>query len=71
LYTSKVYPLRETSGDLILRKAEVSDPDRTRDKLALTYEGLYRVVKIVREDTCILANLDGKQLPRTWHISNL
>ncbi|RWW47933.1 hypothetical protein BHE74_00046042 [Ensete ventricosum] len=56
LYNSKVCPLRETSGDLVLRKAEVSDPDRTRDKLALTCEGLYRVIKIAREGTCILAN---------------
>ncbi|RWV91179.1 hypothetical protein BHE74_00022281 [Ensete ventricosum] len=42
-----------------------------KGKLAPTWEGLYRVVKGVQEGTCILANLDDKQLPRTWHISNL
>ncbi|RRT46384.1 hypothetical protein B296_00051803 [Ensete ventricosum] len=42
-----------------------------KGKLAPTWEGLYRVVRMIREGTYILANLDGKQLPRTWHISNL
>ncbi|RRT84411.1 hypothetical protein B296_00005721 [Ensete ventricosum] len=57
--------------DLILCKAEVSDPTRTRGKLAPTWEGPYRVIKMIQEGTYILANLDNKQLPRTWHISNM
>ncbi|RZS11921.1 hypothetical protein BHM03_00043285 [Ensete ventricosum] len=32
-------------------------------KLPRTWQGPYLVVKMVREGTCILANLDGKQLP--------
>ncbi|RRT51201.1 hypothetical protein B296_00040034 [Ensete ventricosum] len=36
-----------------------------RGKLAPTQEGLYRVVKIIREGTYILVNLDGRHLPRT------
>ncbi|RWW80801.1 hypothetical protein BHE74_00010840 [Ensete ventricosum] len=47
LYNSRVCPRQVTSGDLILCKAEVSDPTRTRGKLAPTWEGLYRVVKVV------------------------
>ncbi|RRT36376.1 hypothetical protein B296_00053299 [Ensete ventricosum] len=37
----------------------------SRGKLALTWEGPYRVVKMIQEGTYILANLDGRQLPRT------
>ncbi|RRT53858.1 hypothetical protein B296_00019787 [Ensete ventricosum] len=37
----------------------------SRGKLAPTWEGPYRVVKMIREGTYILANLDGRQLPRT------
>ncbi|RZR86118.1 hypothetical protein BHM03_00013235 [Ensete ventricosum] len=36
LYNSKVRPRQVTTGDLVLRKAEVSDPTRTRGKLAPT-----------------------------------
>ncbi|RWW74481.1 hypothetical protein BHE74_00017572, partial [Ensete ventricosum] len=70
LYNNKVRPWQVTTGDLVLCKAEVSDPTRTQGKLAPTCEGPYRVVRMVREGTCILANLDGKQLPRTWHIQS-
>ncbi|RRT79573.1 hypothetical protein B296_00010843 [Ensete ventricosum] len=40
-------------------------------KLVHTWEGLYRVIKMIREGIYILANLDGRQLPRTWQMSNL
>ncbi|RZR88596.1 hypothetical protein BHM03_00016222 [Ensete ventricosum] len=36
-----------------------------KGKLAPTWEGLYRVVRMIREGTYILANLEGRQLPRT------
>ncbi|RWW56924.1 hypothetical protein BHE74_00036321 [Ensete ventricosum] len=71
LYNIKVRPQQVTTSDLVLRKAEESDPTRTRGKLAPTWEGPYRVIKMVRKGTCIFANQDDKQLPRTWHISNL
>ncbi|RWW56919.1 hypothetical protein BHE74_00036327, partial [Ensete ventricosum] len=65
LYNSRVRPWQVAPGDLILRRAEVSDPTRTRGKLAPTWEGPYRVVKVIREVTYVLVNLDGRQLPRT------
>ncbi|RWW63205.1 hypothetical protein BHE74_00029634 [Ensete ventricosum] len=71
LYNNKIRPRQVTTGDLVLRKAEVRDPTQTQGKLAPTWEGPYRVVRMIREGTYILTNLDGKQLPRTWHISNL
>ncbi|RWW67832.1 hypothetical protein BHE74_00024677, partial [Ensete ventricosum] len=40
-----------------------------RGKLALNWEGPYRVVEVVREGTYTLATMEGRVLPRTWHIS--
>ncbi|RWW36989.1 hypothetical protein BHE74_00057945, partial [Ensete ventricosum] len=64
LYNRKVYPRHIKAGDLILRKAEVSDPTRSRDKLALNWEGPYRVVNTSREGTYALVIIERKQLPR-------
>ncbi|RWW60688.1 hypothetical protein BHE74_00032339 [Ensete ventricosum] len=71
LYNCKVHPRQVERGDLVLRKAEVSDPTRSRGKLAPNWDGPYRVIEVVREGTYILATIVGKQLSRTWHISNL
>ncbi|RZS05617.1 hypothetical protein BHM03_00036157, partial [Ensete ventricosum] len=46
--------------------AEVSDPTRSRGKLAPNWEGPYRVANTSREGTYTLVTM-----PRTWHISNL
>ncbi|RWW58520.1 hypothetical protein BHE74_00034597, partial [Ensete ventricosum] len=56
LYNRKVWPQSVDDDNLVLRKAEVSDPRHTRGKLAPNWEGPYQVI-------CTL--------PRTWHISNM
>ncbi|RWW04819.1 hypothetical protein GW17_00031933 [Ensete ventricosum] len=58
-------------GNLVLRKAEVNDLEHSRGKLALRWEGPYRVVRVIRDETYTLAAIDGEVLPRTWHVSNL
>ncbi|RWW58821.1 hypothetical protein BHE74_00034279 [Ensete ventricosum] len=58
-------------GDLVLRKIEVSDPARSRGKLASNWEGPYRVVEVIRDETYTLATIEGRVLSRTWHITNL
>ncbi|RRT75379.1 hypothetical protein B296_00009499 [Ensete ventricosum] len=65
LYNHRVRPQLVKMGDLVLRKAEVSDPTRSHGKLALNWEGPYR------EGTYTLATIERRVLPRTWHISNL
>ncbi|RWW36440.1 hypothetical protein BHE74_00058540 [Ensete ventricosum] len=52
-------------GDLVLRKTEVSDPARSREKLAPNLEGPYRVVEVIRDGTYTLAMMEGRVLPRT------
>ncbi|RWW71541.1 hypothetical protein BHE74_00020710 [Ensete ventricosum] len=54
-----------------LPEAEVSDPRHSRRKLAPRWEGLYRIVRAIRDETYTLSTMDGKILPRTWHVSNL
>ncbi|RWW84696.1 hypothetical protein BHE74_00006681, partial [Ensete ventricosum] len=50
---------------LVLQKAKVSDLIRSRGKLALNWEGPYRVVDVVREGTYTLATAEGRQ-PLPW-----
>ncbi|XP_064992463.1 uncharacterized protein LOC103998586 [Musa acuminata AAA Group] len=71
VYNKKVRPRPIKLGDLVLRKAEVSDPARVRGKLAPKWEGPYRVAKTVRPGTYRLTTMNGSPLPRTWNIWNL
>ncbi|XP_077249122.1 uncharacterized protein LOC143888559 [Tasmannia lanceolata] len=57
-------------GDLVLRRAEVSDP-KNAEKLAPSWEGSYRVIRILCPGVYQLENLDGAPIPRTWHMQNL
>ncbi|RZS14645.1 hypothetical protein BHM03_00046381, partial [Ensete ventricosum] len=65
LYDRRVHPRRIEAGDLVFRKAEVSDHTRSRDKLAPNWEGPYRVESTIREGTYALVTMEGKRLPRT------
>ncbi|RZR71187.1 hypothetical protein BHM03_00003946, partial [Ensete ventricosum] len=71
LYNHKIRPRFIKTGDLVLRKVEVSDPTRSHGNLVSNWEGPYRVVDVIREETYTLATTDGRLLPRTWHRSNL
>ncbi|XP_077232477.1 uncharacterized protein LOC143869805 [Tasmannia lanceolata] len=51
-------------GDLVLRRAEVSDP-RNAEKLALSWEGPFRVIRILRPGAYKIENLDGTLIPGT------
>ncbi|RWW05509.1 hypothetical protein GW17_00031205, partial [Ensete ventricosum] len=70
LYNRRIRPRLIGTGDLVLRKAEVSDPGRTREKLALRWKGSYRVTRVVREGTYTILTMEGKTLPQTWHELN-
>ncbi|RRT54540.1 hypothetical protein B296_00032877 [Ensete ventricosum] len=43
LYNRRIRPRPINTGDLVLRKAEVNDPRRTRGKLVVRWEGPYHV----------------------------
>ncbi|RZS03439.1 hypothetical protein BHM03_00033617 [Ensete ventricosum] len=42
-----------------------------RGKLTPRWEGPYRVTRVIRDGTYILSTMEGKELPQTWHVSNL
>ncbi|RWW16202.1 hypothetical protein GW17_00019919 [Ensete ventricosum] len=71
LYNRRVRPRPIGEGDLVLKKAEVSDPGRTCRKLVPRWEWSYRVTQVVWDEIYTLSTLEGKTLPRTWHVSNL
>ncbi|RWW38100.1 hypothetical protein BHE74_00056697 [Ensete ventricosum] len=71
IYNRRVRPRHVRTGNLVLRKTEVSNPTRSRDKLAPNWEGPYRVIDVVRDETYTLATMERRVLPRTWHITNL
>ncbi|RWW81186.1 hypothetical protein BHE74_00010442 [Ensete ventricosum] len=50
-------------GDLVLRKAKVSDLGHSHG--TPRWEGLYRIVRVIRDGTYTLATMEGKILPRT------
>ncbi|RWW38755.1 hypothetical protein BHE74_00055987 [Ensete ventricosum] len=52
-------------GDLVLTRAEVSDPRHTRGKLVPRWEGSYRVTQVVQDGTYTLSIMEGKTLPQT------
>ncbi|RWW07546.1 hypothetical protein BHE74_00000468, partial [Ensete ventricosum] len=51
LYNRRVHPQPIKTRDLVLRKAEVSDPTCSRGKLAPSWEEPYQVTNIVRDGT--------------------
>lgn len=69
-YNSQVRHVYFKPGDLVLRKNSVSRVHE-QNKLCPTWEGPYRVIHASRTGFCKLAHLDGTEIPRTWHTSNL
>ncbi|GJR74688.1 reverse transcriptase domain-containing protein [Tanacetum coccineum] len=69
-YNAKVQNTSFKPGDLVYRN---NDTSRAKDigKLGPKWEGPYEVTKTLRKGAYKLRDLDGKQLPRTWNISNL
>ncbi|GKB89022.1 reverse transcriptase domain-containing protein [Tanacetum coccineum] len=69
-YNSKVKNTSFKPGDLVYRN---NDASRTKDtwKLGPKWEGPYEVTEALGKGTYKLRDRDGKQLPRTWNVSNL
>ena len=61
-YSSRVKSKIFWVGDLVLRRAEISNPTE-QGKLFPNWEDSYRIYKI--------ENLDDTEIPRMWNINNL
>lgn len=58
-------------GDLVLRKAEASDPKASMGKLAGNWEEHYKVKKVLRPGSYQLKTLARSLVPRSWHAVNI
>ncbi|KAL0374129.1 UNVERIFIED_CONTAM: Retrovirus-related Pol polyprotein from transposon gypsy [Sesamum radiatum] len=67
-YNRKIKPGCFQVGDLVLKKVEVS---KHVGKLDPGWEGPYKVVRVKKPGTYKLQDMEGKDLPRPWNISNL
>ena len=59
------------AGDLVLRRAVGNMRDTNTGKLALTWEGPYRVTSIASAGAYYLEDLDKRPLPQPWNVHNL
>ncbi|XP_074346788.1 uncharacterized protein LOC141685595 [Apium graveolens] len=69
-FNSKVKPKNLAMGDLVLKEAAISMPTKT-SKLAPPWEGPYKIVRVVRPNTFLLAHLDGSIVLNTWNAAHL
>ena len=58
-------------GDMVLRRVFPNTKDPREGMLSPNWEGPYRVVRINRPGTCWLKKLDGRLVPRPWHVEHL
>ncbi|GJV72026.1 reverse transcriptase domain-containing protein [Tanacetum coccineum] len=69
-YNAKVRNTSFKPGDLVYRNNDASRAEDT-GKLGPKWEGPYEVTEALGKGAYKLRDHDGKQLPRTWNISNL
>ena len=60
-----------SAGNLELRKAVGNMQDTNASKLALTWEGPYRVTAITSIGAYYLEDLNKRPLPRPWNVHNM
>ncbi|GKU96255.1 hypothetical protein SLEP1_g9507 [Rubroshorea leprosula] len=70
-YNKRVRARQFQVGDLVLRKAGLTNTHSLMGKLAPNWEGPYMVVQVKRPGSYVLANIQGRQLPYIWNIQNL
>ncbi|GMI94307.1 hypothetical protein HRI_003100000 [Hibiscus trionum] len=70
-YNSCVRNKQFQTCDLVLRNIEARKPPKERGKMAPTWEGPYKIQKVVGFGAYKLAELDEKEVPRTWNARNM
>ncbi|GKC79165.1 hypothetical protein Tco_1129939 [Tanacetum coccineum] len=69
-YNKKVWHVQFKVGEFELRRNEVSRAANT-GKLGPTWEGPYKVIQAFQSGAYKLSNMEGEEIPRTWHACNL
>ena len=58
-------------GDLVLRRAFIGNKNAKDGKLAPNWEGPYKIVRTTRTGAYTLKTLEGKEVKRTFNVSDL
>ncbi|GAV68039.1 hypothetical protein CFOL_v3_11542, partial [Cephalotus follicularis] len=66
-YNKRVSPIPLRQGDLVLHNSAIADPTDTRGKLAPTWEGPYKIKRVIRPGTFKLETLGGREISRAWN----
>nr|GEV08729.1 hypothetical protein [Tanacetum cinerariifolium] len=69
-YNKKVGHVQFKVGEFVLRKNEASRAANT-GKLGPTWEGPYKVIQAFQSGAYKLSNIEGEEVPRTWHAFNI
>ncbi|GKV46164.1 hypothetical protein SLEP1_g53173 [Rubroshorea leprosula] len=70
-YNKRVRARQFQVGDLVLRKAGLTNTRSHMGKLAPNWEGPYMVVQVKRPGSYVLTDIQRRQLPYIWNIQNL
>ena len=70
-YNKDVKRREFSTGELVLRKVVGNTRDVNAGKLALTWEGPYRVTAIASVGAYYLEDLDERPFPWLWNVHNL
>ncbi|GKV40452.1 hypothetical protein SLEP1_g48097 [Rubroshorea leprosula] len=70
-YNKRVRARQFQVGDLVLRKAGLTNTHSHMGKLAPNWEGPYMVVRVKRPGSYMLTDIQGRQLPYIWNVQNL
>ncbi|XP_024023680.1 uncharacterized protein LOC112092255 [Morus notabilis] len=70
-YNKKVRQRRFVPGDLVLKRVTQSTKPKNTGPLGPTWEGPYRVRKMLRPGTYVLESLDSKKIQHPWNAEQL
>ncbi|GKA31374.1 reverse transcriptase domain-containing protein [Tanacetum coccineum] len=69
-YNKKVLHMEFKVGEFVVRKNKASRAANT-GKLGPIWEGPYKVIQEFQSGAYKLSNMEGEEIPRTWHACNL
>ncbi|XP_072077907.1 uncharacterized protein [Arachis hypogaea] len=70
-YNKKVKLRSFVEQDLVLRRTEEARKPQTHGKLAATWEGPYRITRVLGKGAYKLQTLQGNDVPGIWNVSSL
>ncbi|KAL9235957.1 hypothetical protein vseg_010674 [Gypsophila vaccaria] len=70
-YGRRVNKRELQENDLVLKKSKASGKENVYGKLLATWEGPYKVIKVLQPGTYRLSDLDGNELHAHWNAGTL